>query len=547
MSFILNREGIRLAVLQIRDIDELIIFKRISTISVAPFFILCILSIGIIYFYSVFRASVSLSVVVLYCLGAMMEVLAEPMYNMYYNKLQLLPRVRAETISVTCRSVVTFFLIVIFDFGVLGFGLAQFVYGLVYLLVMTWHVSMVMVAGNPLTVSSFLLSWKGAATIVWSNTFNVLFRGFPSDPWITLAIYATGSSVLKHMLTEGDKILLSLTANHYNQGIYAITSNYGSLVARIIFQPVEESCRLAFAGILSTASSGGVLATAASKFNLFALYPIRDTRDAIDKQSVTNDKNVLIELSQLLSLVLESMSLFAIIFPVIGAFYTELLIKLFLGPKWYAQETVDTLSSFCCYLYVLGINGISESFVHVVMSPSSIFSFNIALIVSWIVFVSAAIPLMNKYGTSGIVIANAIGMMVRASFNLYFIQSFISFAGNQCTISAFPETHPTVNKTKNKKVKCPVASETEIGISYCSFAHIFPPIRILILSGVISTICFFSSTKFKQSSMKVSDFVIHIAVGSGCFIVFVLASWFYCKDIILTLYRSIVPKKSHID
>ncbi|KAH8981677.1 hypothetical protein EDB86DRAFT_2931631, partial [Lactarius hatsudake] len=45
-------------------------------------------------------------------------------------------------------------------------------------------------------------------------------------------------------LTEGDKLLISRLSPLADQGGYAIASNYGSLVARVVFQPIEESVLL---------------------------------------------------------------------------------------------------------------------------------------------------------------------------------------------------------------------------------------------------------------------------------------------------------------
>ncbi|KAF9048182.1 hypothetical protein BDP27DRAFT_689634 [Rhodocollybia butyracea] len=48
-------------------------------------------------------------------------------------------------------------------------------------------------------------------------------------------------SLVKHLLTEGDKFILS-----WFSPCYALAVNYGSLVARIVFQPIKETLRLYF-------------------------------------------------------------------------------------------------------------------------------------------------------------------------------------------------------------------------------------------------------------------------------------------------------------
>jgi oligosaccharide translocation protein RFT1 len=64
--------------------------------------------------------------------------------------------------------------------------------------------------------------------------------------------------VIKHVLTQGDKIVLSLGTSYYDQGLYALAQNYGSLAARLLFQPLEESGRLMFSR-LSSRRYGGPL------------------------------------------------------------------------------------------------------------------------------------------------------------------------------------------------------------------------------------------------------------------------------------------------
>ncbi|GHJ85104.1 hypothetical protein NliqN6_1506 [Naganishia liquefaciens] len=61
-----------------------------------------------------------------------------------------------------------------------------------------------------------------------------------------------GQSTIKHFLTEADRIVVAWASPLEDQGGYAVASNYASLVARIVFQPVEESARLYFAREVET-------------------------------------------------------------------------------------------------------------------------------------------------------------------------------------------------------------------------------------------------------------------------------------------------------
>lgn len=516
--------------------------------SAIPVVIICLMSIGILYWYRVHRAHVDFAVVAMYSAGAFLETLAEPFYNLYYCRLIMLPRLRAEMAAVTCRSIMTFALVVLGGFGIKGFGVAQLAYGAVYLTVMAAHSSLVVIDGKKLHVSDIInrVTLSGIAGLIRTPSGE-------QDELLVLAAHATGSSLLKHVLTEGDKIVLSVSVSHFNQGIYAITSNYGSLAARIIFQPIEESCRVAFSRMCT--SGGDVLTkrvaafsltesieiesiNAGPKSSLTPKYNLRMPQKGSDSRYVVNRAHsdetaeaapdaAIQSMSDLLVTVLRGIILFALVFPVIGAFYSRAAVKLFLGSKWYMDETVNTLSSFCLYILVISVNGVSESFVHAVISPKSLYAFNISLVISWIFFMGSSVPLMNYFGTPGLVIANTVGMVLRSAFNLYFSQSFIKYA-------AAPEDSREMWKNIN------------------IFSQIFPRIPVILSCVMISVVCWASSKRFSKSEMRSVDFVFHIGVGivSGVLYLFIL--WLFCREDLKKIINSVLcrgdgAKKDHVD
>lgn len=79
--------------------------------------------------------------------------------------------------------------------------------------------------------------------------------GWLDQQQLKLAWAMTAQSLLKHLLTQGDKIMLSLGQSYYDQGLYALAQNYGSLAARLLFQPLEESARIVFSRLAPSASS----------------------------------------------------------------------------------------------------------------------------------------------------------------------------------------------------------------------------------------------------------------------------------------------------
>ncbi len=50
----------------------------------------------------------------------------------------------------------------------------------------------------------------------------------------------------KLVLAEGSKLAMVAVESAYNQGVYGLVSNLGSLVVRTLFQPFEEVAFVAF-------------------------------------------------------------------------------------------------------------------------------------------------------------------------------------------------------------------------------------------------------------------------------------------------------------
>ncbi|GMG20068.1 unnamed protein product [Ambrosiozyma monospora] len=60
--------------------------------------------------------------------------------------------------------------------------------------------------------------------------------------------------IFKNFLTQGDQIIINSTLGLTSQGYYSIISNYGSLIVRLIFQPIEESTRISITQLFTSTS-----------------------------------------------------------------------------------------------------------------------------------------------------------------------------------------------------------------------------------------------------------------------------------------------------
>ena len=138
------------------------------------------------------------------------------------QNVQFGPRLAADTTALCVRSVSTFVTVAVLDLGVLGFGISQMIYGATHLLVIVAHSGVLECNDNngknvkALSVSSY---FPGVLTGDEDTSGdeddgkeldeNIL--SYVSKRILGVAVVTTGSSLLKHVLTEADKIVLTFT------------------------------------------------------------------------------------------------------------------------------------------------------------------------------------------------------------------------------------------------------------------------------------------------------------------------------------------------
>lgn len=138
--------------------------------------------------------------------------------------------------------------------------------------------------------------------------------------------------IFKQVLTEGDKLLISHLCTIEEQGVYAVIVNYGSIIARLLFQPLEESTRLLLAKIVNS--------TEIPKGESLA-------------QSFTYIK--------MISLFYFNLCLF-IIFA--GITNGSFLLRIMIGSKtkWAQSNIFDLFTLYVTYIPFLAFNGVFEAF-----------------------------------------------------------------------------------------------------------------------------------------------------------------------------------------
>lgn len=213
----------------------------------------------------------------------------------------------------------------------------------------------------------------------------------------SLAASVFFQSMVKHLLTQGDSMMLAAMSSLEDQGVYALASNYGGLIARIIFQPLEESSRTLFSTLLSFDETGkrSLAHTHAAKTHLLEV----------------------LRAYQLLS---------AFIFPV-GPLLVPEIVGILGGPRWASTKVEDLLCLYCYYIPFLAFNGITEAFVASAANPREIRRQTLWMGVFSTCYAFAAYLFLKVWsmGAYGLVLGNIVNMAVRTFWSYLFIRSYL--------------------------------------------------------------------------------------------------------------------------
>jgi oligosaccharide translocation protein RFT1 len=211
-------------------------------------------------------------------------------------------------------------------------------------------------------------------------------------------------SAIKHVLTQGDSLLIAWLTTNHDQGVYALAANYGSLIARMLFQPIEESSR-----------------------NLFAKLLSHSAKD--DKVPPEN----LASASTILKMILKFYSLLSVFFFSLAPSFAPVALSIIAGRQWANSEAGAVLAAYCYYIPLLAVNGVTEAFVQSVATKRELaqqsawmFAFSLGFAgVGWM-FLGAL-----GWGAKGLVAANAVNMIVRIVWSGVFIAKYFRRNGGK--------------------------------------------------------------------------------------------------------------------
>ncbi|KAL4737398.1 Rft protein-domain-containing protein [Aspergillus similis] len=237
---------------------------------------------------------------------------------------------------------------------------------------------------------SFLLSR------ISSSDSSAYIGGRFSRRLVTLSAHVFFQSVVKHLLTQGDSMILATMAGLQDQGIYSLASNYGGLLARVLFQPIEESSRLIFSSLLSSG----------------------ENKDRVANVTIAKD--------HLLNVMRGYMMLAVLIAP-LGPILAPKALHILGGRRWNAPEVDGLIALYCYYIPFLAFNGIGEAFVSSAANPEEL-----RRQAAWMGVCSACFSIaaylflsLGGLGARGLVYANIVNMSVRIIWSYSFIRKYL--------------------------------------------------------------------------------------------------------------------------
>ncbi|KAI0695094.1 Rft-1-domain-containing protein [Cerioporus squamosus] len=402
----LSREGVRNALLRAQTESSSgrdAISPLVTNLSLLPVFLGIPTALGSALLYLGSSSSTTSSQphfytsVAFYVLAALFELLSEPMYIRTQNELRFHVRVRAEGTAVMLKTITTFLVLVTTteEWALVAFALGQTVYGL------TMLVFFIAACRNNL---DFRI--RRVPVSIHDHTENIYFE----PTLFNLSVAMTGQSLIKHFLTEGDKFLVSRLSPLADQGGYAVAANYGSLVARIVFQPIEETARVFFSKTLVSSSP-----STPEKDKV----PNAQTKEALQTASTV-----------LLTLLLAFTHLLLLLITFAPP-YLPLALSLALPRKYLATSAPAILSVYIYYIPAMAYNGILEAFFASAASPADLRAQARWMLVFSAAFVAGAAALARglALGDAGLVWANVANLALRAGYAWAFVRRFFRARG----------------------------------------------------------------------------------------------------------------------
>nr|CAH8841906.1 unnamed protein product [Trichobilharzia regenti] len=336
--------------------------------------------------------------IIVYTLSGFLELTTEPFWLLCQLSHEVRVRIFIEAFANTARviGIVSAIFAVPSEYAVYSLSIPQLLHG------STLLASYLMYFHYGISRSDTTNEWqlKGIPGITSLNDILPHYVQYTIDrPGLQLVRNFFGQCILKQLLTEGERYLISAfhLISFTDQGVYDLVNNLGSLAARLLFLPLEESCHFTFSQCLK-----------------------RDVPPSLQ------DKKLLADVFRILRTALRTSSLVAWIGVTFAQANSRLLLMIYAGHRLADYPAaVNLLQLYSAYVLLLAWNGSTEALLNSAMSTDEVLRHNQRLVIFSVIFLCAnwfLVPIFNVYG---FVLANCINMLTRITYSVYYIRRYI--------------------------------------------------------------------------------------------------------------------------
>ncbi|XP_036389755.1 protein RFT1 homolog [Megalops cyprinoides] len=328
----------------------------------------------------------------LFAMAALQELLAEPLWVLAQAHMFVRLKVVAESLAMVAKCMLTMVLVVSTpQWGLYIFSAAQLAYTGFLVLCYAAYFLRFLSSGEaerksfPLCRVRDLLPSRG--------------RGEPLVNWkLARLIWSFfKQSFLKQILTEGERYVMTFlnVLNFGDQGVYDIVNNLGSMVARFIFLPIEESFYVFFAKVLERGKE------------------VRSQRQEEVAMA-----------AEVLECLLKFVLVIGLVITVFGYAYSYLALDLYGGSLLSSGTGPSLLRWYSGYVLLLAVNGVTECFTFAAMSKEEVDRYNLVMLALSISFLFLSYLLTWWQGSVGFILANCLNMGLRIAHSLLYIHRY---------------------------------------------------------------------------------------------------------------------------
>jgi oligosaccharide translocation protein RFT1 len=406
-----------------------------------------------------------------FCASSLIEIVIQPLAIIGQILLMVELKAVIEGLALLLKCIITVTLVVNYpELGLKSFCYAQLLYAVIMLLM--YYLYFTVTVTNRRTTADF----------PYHSIRDFFPRSILGKPFVCQELsWLVGSfclqSFLKHFLTEGEKIIMTVlgVVSFADQGVYEVVSNLGSLPARILFLPMEDALYLFFTKTLHRG------------------------RSAVHQPE---------ESAQLAGHVLQSMIkvcvLIGLIFITFGYSYSFLLLDLYGGRVLSDGSGPLLLRWYCAYVLLTAMNGVTEGFKNATMSDSQVNRFSRMMVLFTVVSISSSWLLTLRYGSVGLIWSNCINMALRVVHSFYYIRRFFC------------------------------------GCNYSPHTALLPCCSIL-MAFLAAWFITMLSEKWLCCSLSWYFTVLHVGIGGLCLLMIAITVYTFDKQFVLVLQNEIYP------